>query len=69
MGAIPHPEVLKENQGISAIVGFILVIGIVNAALATYLSTQVPWEWKEKEQNMVGQVKQNFLEFRGNVAG
>ncbi|MFN4133409.1 MAG: hypothetical protein ACK4GQ_03465, partial [Candidatus Hadarchaeales archaeon] len=69
MSVVRQFKVLMDNKGISAIVGFVLVIAVMTAALSTYISAQVPWEWKEKEQNMVQQVKQNFLKFRGDVAG
>lgn len=52
----------REEKGVSAIIGFTLIVAIVMMALAVHLTEQVPQDWRELEYERMLEVKSAFLE-------
>ncbi|MEW6592699.1 MAG: DNRLRE domain-containing protein [Candidatus Hadarchaeota archaeon] len=61
------PRILREDGGVSAMVGMALVAGLVAMALATYVTAQVPQEWKQKEHEVMNEVKDSFLNMQKEI--
>jgi hypothetical protein len=57
-------EFRKGEKGISAAVGFVLIVAVVMMGLAVYLKEQMPQEWKQVEHEAMQEIKDRFLELR-----
>lgn len=60
---------LKEERGVSSIVGLVLIMGLVTIAMTVYLREEVPVDWKEEEYKTMTWVKGSFMELRSRIRG
>ncbi|MDI6884469.1 MAG: DNRLRE domain-containing protein, partial [Hadesarchaea archaeon] len=60
-------RLLEDQRGVTAIIGFVLVIGLVVMAMGAYLAQQVPEDWREAEWDTMQEVKSSFLELRSEI--
>ena len=58
---------IGDQRGVSAIVGLVLVIGLVTMAMCVYLTQQMPEDWREKEYDTMEEVKNSFLALRKEI--
>lgn len=62
-------NLLQDERGVSTVIGFVLIIGIVIAASTIYFSSQVPNWSKDFEALHTGEVADDFAEQKSLVDG
>ena len=60
---------MREQQGLSAIISFALVIAILMMALGVYFAQQLPVDWKEDEYNTMNEMRDAFEDLQTKISG
>src|SRR5512137_1180511 len=55
---------IRNERGLSEVVGFILLLGVVVAAFSLWLTYVVPAEGREKEIEQMNSVKDRFTDYK-----